>query len=138
MNVPDSTVRRGALLLAAGLAVLAVSVAPLAAHGDRLGRLFTTPAERAALEAADPLPQVPRAEARPVVTRNPDRTLVYTGFIRTPAGARRWVNGELGEPDPSSAPELRLPQAAAPLKVGQQLDVDSGAVSERWQIDGDG
>jgi len=109
-----------------------------AQEGEPIGRLFFTPAERSALEAGKsarksaPAARGPRSvQLNGVVTRSDSQNTV-------------WVNGKAyhdGSPDgmqvttnpgtPAST-SIRIPgkTAAARVKVGQRLDLNSGRIQE--------
>lgn len=118
-----------------------------AAAGDGLGRLFTTPAQRAEIdrlraEAAAPAlataPSPPPAEAPPAP---PAKPLRVDGLVLRPGGkATAWVNGRALTPDGAEVAVDRqrrrvrvrpAPQApAVELAPGQRYDPASGQVSD--------
>lgn len=109
---------------------------------DSLGRLFFTPEQRAALDAGKKLATPKTGVPAPVAVRRP---LDLRGVVVRSDGERTvWVNGTAyhdQSPDgvdirtSSAAPgnaEISVPgQAlAARVKVGQQLDLNSGKVRD--------
>lgn len=149
--------RAAALALrVAGLApavVCVVSVAPAAAAPTPpLGKLFFTPAERAALDAqrraaARPTP-APQAAAAPVPVA--PRSLRIDGVVtRSDGPTAVWINGEPLRPEgrahgvrierPADATQpvvVRLPDGGrrVPVRVGQEVEVGSGRVTERYLL----
>jgi len=138
--------RRGALAI--GFALLA----PLAAHGAELplGRLFFTPAQRAALDEARR--KNIRAEELAVQSASKPkapqpRDVVVNGLLmRSDGMAVIWVNGKAVENEtrdglrvsPTASREsvvLRDPAKgrALRLKVGQRADLLSGRVQENYE-----
>ena len=142
-------------LLAAPLAtLLATLLVATGAHGDEtLGRLFTTPAERAALDDARRqklLPAAPAPEPPPAVP--PPQFVTINGVVKRSDGQSTiWVNDKpvrgaqttdgvtvLG-PGPAGdrgSVALKLPESGRDvrIKVGQRLDAVSGQVQERYLV----
>lgn len=94
---------------------------------DDLGRLFFTPEERAALDAAARPPSLPPAAEVPAAAGLaprvvPPATVTLDGVLSGPAGAAHvWVNGQVGVP--ADLPVLtggsaRLQQGALELDGG--------------------
>ena len=106
------------LVLSGGLSVSAA---------DDLGRLFFTPEERAALDAAARPPSLPPAAEVPaaagLVPRVvPPATVTLDGVLSGPAGAAHvWVNGQGGVPADLPA----LTGGSARLQQGA-LELDGG------------
>jgi hypothetical protein len=116
-----------------------VAAAPSPA-ADSLGRLFFTPAQRSVLDAGKSM-----SKAAPVTPR--PRTVIVNGVvIRSDSERTVWINGKAYH---SSSPDgvqvktspatpgttsIRVPGAGASarVKVGQQLDVNSGQVRENF------
>jgi hypothetical protein len=107
---------------------------------EPLGRLFFTPAQRSALDAGK------HTVARAPVNPGP-RTVRLNGVVtRSDAERTIWINGKAyynGLPDGmqvktnSATPGstlIRVPGSASParLKVGQQLDLNSGHIEENY------
>ncbi|HEX4985621.1 MAG TPA: hypothetical protein VFV71_06040 [Burkholderiales bacterium] len=122
-----------AWLLVASLVPASASVA------EPLGRLFFTPAQRHMLDAGKY--STPRKTEKPV-----PRTMQIDGIVtRSDAESTIWVNGKAyhdGSPegvrvgtDPRT-PEtgsVRVPgKATARVKVGQQLELNSGRIQESF------
>lgn len=125
---------QGALLLILAVCAMATQAAPV------IGRLFTSPQERAALEAqrrsgaapATPAPaSVDAAEPAP-------QTVTMNGIVRRSAGqATVWINQQphqVADPanrQPAAGLTLRAPGVApVRLKPGQRYDRTSGVVGE--------
>lgn len=141
-----------------GLVALLLALAPVpwfagsASAQESFGRLFYTPAQRAQLDAARRLPPVP--ERAPEVDRPPPagapQTLSIEGIVRRNDGRTTvWVNRtptaapqtqgsvRIGPiRDPADGADLRLPDSGrrARVKVGQEIDVSSGKVQERYRL----
>ncbi len=146
--------RRRRAALAALLAVLgalhglAQARTPAATTAD-LGRLFHTPAQRAALDQARdrPAPGTGRPPAAPVAP--PPSVLSVDGIVRRDDGrATVWINqqpvrapADAGSVrvgpvrDATDGVELRIPDAGRRmrLKVGQEADADSGEVRDHYR-----
>jgi len=132
-----------ALSVAAGSIVLAAW--PGTAFPDGLGKLLTTPEERALIAARRHLAENPvKEEKRGELVR-------FTGVARDRAGTLEvWVNGvSLGEPErlrgmgmsllqgKDGVPRLVLltqDHGLVPLLPGQAYDRISGRVLEAWQL----
>lgn len=138
------------------------AVAPLAAEpvpagapaevseGAALGRLFYTPAQRAALDEMRRRPQRAAQEDKSPLPPPPEY-VTLNGIVRRSDGATTvWLNdkqvrGRESEDGLQIAPPrrgalpggvtVRVPQTGhvVDLKVGQQLDVNSGEVKERYR-----
>lgn len=112
-----------------------------------IGRLFYTPAERAALDMArraKPAPQAPQAEAPPAAP--PPQVVSYGGIVRRSDGkAMLWINNRLveekealeglnlkGKVRPDGAVTLQVPETGGRIevKVGQSVEVHTGKVAE--------
>jgi hypothetical protein len=121
--------------------LVAGSIIPAAGMtAEPLGRLFFTPAQRSILDAGK------HTVARAPVSPGP-RTVRLNGVVtRSDAERTIWINGKAyynGAPDgmqiktnpgtPGST-SIRLPgsASAARLKVGQQLDLNSGHIEEDY------
>ncbi len=153
MRAPFGSARAGpgAIALAVLVAIGLTLAAP--AEAQRLGRLFFSPEEREALEEArrefelggevEPEPEtpLPPVQDAPVV-----RKLKVDGMVRRSDGLDSiWVNrtvvsgGVTREGMRVEARgrevELRLPSGGelARLRPGQELDVESGAVTEGFE-----
>ena len=131
--------------------------APAAAEAPALGRLFFTPAERARLDdlrQRPPVaPQEPVAAAKPEPPRRPPgpEYVTLNGVVRRSDGSTTvWLNnkpvrGQETEQGVIVAPSarggapgnvtVRVPQTgrSVDLKVGQQLEVNSGEVKEGYR-----
>jgi hypothetical protein len=132
---------RRALLLAG---LLAVGLA----HAEELGRLFFTPAQRAALDARRRA-RVPDRPSAPVVASPVTRV---DGFVKRSQGPSTvWINGESLSESAPEAPRIEAPAQGAGeprvsvnvgdngrrvrLKPGEALDRSSGEVKD---VIGDG
>jgi hypothetical protein len=130
----------------------------LLVHGtlgaSELGRLFLSPAQRAAIDAvrhpsntalvAAPAPGEAGAptDASSAVTAVPE-TVTVNGYVARSAGAPTvWVNGRDGAPGKLSAPardgqRVRVPLANGAgqiaLKPGQSFDSESQQVSDAYE-----
>lgn len=148
--------KQGVLL---ALVLAAVAVPPLPAAD--LGRLFLSPAERAALDrarraAATPLVVAPVAEPAPLAPLDqapvpPPAPLAVDGLVARSAGAPTvWVNGvEAGTGELDAAgldagrirvdgARVRVPLASGGgvmLKPGQRFDPATESVSDAYQQD---
>lgn len=126
-------------------------VAQSTAPAPTLGRLFFTPAQRAALdEARRRPPAAARLEARPLppapgyvtlngVVRRSDGTTTIWLNNRTLDGRRTAEGLEVSQSKRAPGPgnvTVRVPQAGrtVDMRVGQQLEVTSGKVQESYQI----
>lgn len=143
--LPASALARVALLaaLAGGSGV--------AGAQDALGRLFFTPAQRAQIDETRRRPAAPEPapEAASAPAPLPPQSLSVDGIVRRSDGqATVWVNRK-----PTAAPEqagavrigpvrdasdgadLRLPDSGrrVRIKVGQEVDVQSGRIQERYR-----
>jgi hypothetical protein len=86
------------------------------AQAEPLGRLFFTPAQRAALDQRRQLPL--QAED---ASRSGPAVLAVNGQVRSSSGRHTtWINGT---PLTEAAP---LPGGLAPLKVGESIHVENG------------
>lgn len=135
------------VVLLAGLA----GGAGAASAQDALGRLFFTPAQRAQIDEARRRPAAPEPvrEAVVVPAQPQPQSVSVDGIVRRNDGqATVWVNRK-----PTAAPEqagavrigpvrdasdgadLRLPDGGrrVRIKVGQEVDVQSGRVQERYR-----
>jgi len=112
--------------------------AEAAQESESIGRLFFTPAERSALEAGK------SARKSAPVARGPQSVQLNGVVTRSDSQRTVWVNGKAyhdGSPDgmqvttnpgaPAST-SIRIPgrTAAARVKVGQRLDLNSGRIQE--------
>ncbi len=136
------------------LLVYFCSIPALAA--DSLGRLFLTPDQRAQLEIARsqrdrrlPIAETEGAPTAAPVPQGPD-VVTYSGVVRRSDGKSTvWLNGKPVNERNRSQPEhevsvtglqrdgavsVAIPQAdrRASLKVGQSLEVTSGAIEESY------
>jgi hypothetical protein len=122
--------------------VLGMAWAGTSPAEEALGRLFFTPAQRAALDAGKKLATPKTGIPAPVAVRRP---LDLRGVVIRSDGQRTvWVNGRAYQdqspegvdirtnPAAPGNTEVRVPgQAlAARVKVGQQIDLNSGAVRD--------
>lgn len=123
---------------------------------DSLGRLFLTPDQRAQLEIARaqrdrrlPIAETEGAPTAAPVPQGPD-VVTYSGVVRRSDGKSTvWLNGKPVNERNRSQPEhevsvtglqrdgavsVAIPQAdrRASLKVGQSLEVTSGAIEESY------
>jgi hypothetical protein len=138
---------RHALLLVALL--LTAGQAPA---GESLGRLFYTPAQRAQLDVlrsqkniAVPVPE--QQEPLPV-----PEVVTYGGIVRRSDGKTTvWINNQVvndgkatdglaisSRVRPDDSVSLKLPQASGSidLKVGQSVEIGSGAIAEPYARSG--
>jgi len=146
-----------ALVIGAPLAVMmAIGCASPGAHAqDAFGRLFHSPAQRALLDDARKRPLKPEpvvevkaeAPAGPqslsvdgIVRRNDGRTTVWVNRVPTAAPS---VPGDRVGPvrvdavrDAAEGADLRMPDSGrrVRIKVGQEIDVASGTVKERYRL----
>ena len=122
--------------------------APASRSAASIGRLFYTPAQRAALDVArraKPVPQTAQAEAAPPPPP-PPQVVSYGGIVRRSDGkAMLWINNRLveekealkglnlkGRVRPDGAVTLQVPDSGGSLevKVGQSVEVHTGKVAE--------
>jgi hypothetical protein len=130
---------RAALALVALAAVLGPRAAD-ADGADALGRLFLTPAERAALDRERPRAGGPAADGWPrdllPARAVPRQRVVLNGLVRREAGAPVvWINGRVAPAGAGSAPDRQARVAVraaggARLKPGQAWDPATGRISE--------
>lgn len=115
-----------------------------------LGRMFFTPAERAALDESrrrpvavaapesKPLPPAPEYVTLDGVVRRSDGTTTVWLNNRLLEGKRTAEGLEVTAPKhtPAGRVTVRVPQAgrSVDLRVGQQLEVTSGKIKERYQL----
>lgn len=143
--LPLAGIVRVALL--AGLA----GGAGAASAQDALGRLFFTPAQRAQIDEARRRPAAPEPVREAVVApaQPQPQSLSVDGIVRRNDGqATVWVNrkptaapeqaGAVGigpVRDASDGADLRLPDGGrrVRIKVGQEVDVQSGRIQERYR-----
>jgi hypothetical protein len=130
------------------LLLLALGAAPVWAEDANLGRLFFTPAERQALEAARK--KNIRAEVQATAEQPPRpqiRNVTVSGLVRRSDGENTvWVNGK--PVDGSTADGLKVRITAGQgavivhepekgrtvrLKVGQHADIVTGRVEESYE-----
>ena len=125
----------------------------LASAGE-LGRLFLSPADRTAIDAArlrlKSAPGTPMSRpddgartARPRVLDDPAETVTVNGYVARSAGAPTvWINGRDTAPGKLSAPardgqRIRVPLAhgagQVALKPGQSFDSGSRQVSDAYE-----
>lgn len=119
-----------------------------AAQGRELGKLFFTPAERAALDRERQRSGMPEGAA-PQGGVTPDN-LTLDGYVRRSGGRSTvWINGQ-PQYSRDASPPVRIteksgsagqvwvspPDAARsfPLKAGQVLTPASGEIRERYQL----
>lgn len=130
------------------IALLAWTVAAQAA--EPLGRLFFTPQQRAALDAARrqkvPVKVESDSDSEPAAQPAAPRALTVNGYIRSSGGkATLWVNGKAvaddapenvlgGRVEKDGRVSIRTLPEGPPvrLKVGQQFDPGSGQVRESY------
>jgi hypothetical protein len=142
-----------AFLLAIALAPALLLPGGAARAQDSYGRLFFTPAQRALLdEARRRPPQVSVPAPAAPVSAPPPQSIVIDGVVRRADGrATVWVNkapvevpqrpGRTGAlriealADAGAGVDLRLPDSrrSTRVRVGQQVDTGTGAVSERYR-----
>lgn len=122
------------------LTVMALMAASTGASAQELGRLFFTPAERAALDARRKA-RVPDKPAAAVVA---SPTTKLDGYVKRSGGPSTvWVNGEPlpegGGDGPRIGPRVSIPVGEggrrAALKPGEVLDRGTGEVRD---VIGDG
>lgn len=128
--------------------ILLAMLAAVAAHGQPLGRLFTTPAERYQLDqarAAARAPAPPAAEAtqQPAAAPAPAEPVTVHGFVRSSSGRSTvWVDAAEQEDGrnrfsgPGRKPSviLRLPSGRRiELKPGQTADPNNARVRDVHQ-----
>jgi hypothetical protein len=124
--------------------------APAAAEGSSLGRLFYTPEQRASLDEMRRRPQRAVQEEQAAMPPAPEY-VTLNGVVRRSDGTTTvWLNdkqvrGRQSEeglriastkrPGTPSGVTVVIPQTGnvVDLKVGQQLDVTSGEVKERYR-----
>jgi hypothetical protein len=145
-----------AMLLFAGIAAAAAVCAAqpgperaaAGAQVDRpaLGRLFYTPAERAALDVARLQKPVAQAAAEAPKAPPPPQVVSYGGIVRRSDGkSMLWINNRLvdekealaglslkGKVRPDGAVTLQVPETGRTIeiKVGQSVEVQTGKVAE--------
>jgi hypothetical protein len=140
-----------------------LAVAALAsgsAPAQDMGRLFTTPAQRANLDELRDMARLQRAEPEPEPLQTPStqpavadvpaiERLTIDGLVRPSRGPGAvWINGNLVPrggvsreglrvemEDDRPGIRVRLPSGAGSvaLKPGQQIEVRSGTVLEPWE-----
>lgn len=120
-----------------------------AAQGRELGKLFFTPAERAALDRERQRSGMPESAANEAPAFSGNLTL--DGYVRRSGGRSTvWINGQ-PQYGRDTAPPVRITEKggqagqvwvqpadsarSVPLKVGQVLTPTSGDVRERWQLE---
>jgi uncharacterized protein YfaP (DUF2135 family) len=130
-------------LAKAALAALGITLAPMGAQGQELGRLFFTPDQRAALDARRKA-RVPDKPAATPAAESPISRI--NGAVQRSGGKSTvWVNGEM-IPEDTQADGARVsPRSQAPgrvsipagegaqrydLRVGEQVDRGSGQVRD--------
>lgn len=124
--------------------------APVAADGTTLGRLFYTPAQRATLDELRRRPQRVAQDEKTPLPPTPEY-VTLNGIVRRSDGTTTvWLNdkqvrGRESEEGLQIAPSrragapssvtVRVPQTGrtVDLKVGQQLEVNSGEVKEAYR-----
>lgn len=105
-------------LLLLALAILS----PCPCQSEAIGRLFFTPQERARLDQQRRFPP-PSDSSPPGASR-----LTVDGMVLRHAGRRiTWVNGRMMSED------VALPPAAATLRVGETIDLESGEKNDLLQ-----
>jgi hypothetical protein len=122
-----------------------------AAQAQGLGKLFFTPAERAALDRERQRSGMPESTKAPgELAMSPDN-LTVDGYVRRSGGRSTvWINGQ-PQYGRDAAPPVRVTEKgghagqvwvqpadsarSVPLKVGQVLTPASGEVRERWQLE---
>ena len=146
--------RTSAITLLVGLAAAGLGAA-VDVQAQRLGRLFTTPEERALLDELRAEERVARPEAepepepKPAPEPGPPRSVVsrltINGFVRGSRGPETvWINGDLVEHGSvtregisvesargaDSSVRLVLPSGTGTvaLRPGEQIDIRSGTV----------
>lgn len=122
------------------LLIVLVSAFSLPASAQQLGKLFFTPEQRATLEQ---LKQTPATPSAPAVTSD---TITVNGMVQRSDGSNiLWINnaqqsvtsGAKGL-DPKAVPgsvPVTVPGNKNPvrLKIGQSVDVASGAIRESYE-----
>jgi len=130
------------------------------AHADGLGRLFSTPEERARLDRIREDPEFGKSPpVAEVVSEKPPEAgpprvpeVTINGVvIRAGGRSTAWINGHevaVGEVTPEGLEvrvggrgerlQIRLPEGTStvPLKPGQRIDVLSGVILEPYQLPG--
>lgn len=127
----------------ASIAVLACTVPAAGFAAESLGRLFFTPAQRANLDAG-------KAESMKKAPAKPPPRMVRLDGVVTRSDAERtvWINGRPYHNDspeglqvgvnpgtPGSTSILVPGKAGARVKVGQNVDLNSGRVSDNGSRD---
>lgn len=139
------------LALAVALTVALTAAAGTAAAQDGLGRLFFTPAQRVQLDESRRRPAAPEPVRDVAIVPQPvqPQSLSVDGIVRRNDGqATVWLNRkptaapQAGGPvrigpvrDATEGADLRLPDSGRQvrIKVGQEVDVQSGRVQERYR-----
>lgn len=121
------------------LAVCAASVASAPAAAAELGRLFTTPEQRALIDrmraepgaAAEPAPAA-EAAPEPAVREAAAPSLALDGLVRRSKGrATVWVNGQaIAFPGPGRASVAGIEQIAPPGEAGVRITTSAGRAVE--------
>jgi hypothetical protein len=153
-----------ATLLVAGVAYLPTKASAQAAAQTQvqpqakeatqeLGRLFTTPAERARLDrlrAQNKLGEtVDEAPSAPTVTAPPQQQFTHNGFVKRSSGAQTtWIN-QIPSQEQKMPSNIKVKQQLnrqptvsvllpsgkrRELKVGQSFDVTSAKVREVYEV----
>jgi hypothetical protein len=134
--------------------LIGLAAAPAGWSAQPVGRLFFTPAERAALDAARVQKPTPQAAAAPQEPPRPtSQTITYSGIVRRSDGkSTLWLNNKaVDEKDALSslavtgrvradgAVTLQVPETGASidLKVGQRAELQTGRVAEARRDKGD-
>jgi len=127
------------------LLLLALAAMPATA-AQQLGRLFFTPAERAQLDQARAQKQKPQPKAEEPAAPPAPQVVTYSGLVRRSDGkAVLWLNNRpvdekealsslpvQGRVRKDGSVVVRVPQTGRTidLKVGQTIELTSGAVAE--------
>lgn len=114
---------------------------------EPLGRLFFTPAQRAALEAGKKI-SAPRAARAPAAPRGPREVTLNGVVTRSDGESTVWVNGRALDERPASgisatasssdpaAARVKLGGArnTVQMRVGQRLERSSGKITEPYEM----
>ncbi|MDH3314667.1 MAG: hypothetical protein OER43_02720 [Gammaproteobacteria bacterium] len=139
----------------AGLALAAaLTSVPHAGEAQRLGRLFSTPEERALLDELRRDQRLVEPEPQSVVDMNPEvpmlEQVTIDGVVLRSSGANSaWINGQQVSGGARTRDGVRVDASAAgdgqvkitlpsgadtiDLKPGQKIDVNSGVVLEAYE-----
>lgn len=113
-------------------------------HADSLGRLFTTPQERALLDNENSIPP----ENRGTSGRSESKQIMFNGALISSTGKRNfWVNGKQQDNHNPEEPRVYLTQSKqvrvvtpyssqhTVIKPGQVLNLESGQITESFMLE---